>query len=170
VSPMTREISAGGVVIRQISGTWHVALIEPQKENSQPAKASDKSARAVFALPKGLLDAGEKAEVAAIREVFEETGVRAKTITKLADIKYVYTRTWQNNERVFKIVSFFLMHYVSGEINDLVPEMRVEVNRALWLPLSEAPSQMAHSSDRKLLRQAHDYLQAHPLIFQGESS
>jgi hypothetical protein len=62
---MTREISAGGVVLRQISGTWHVALIEPQKNEPQkdqpsaeiakPAKTSRKR-KAVLTLPKGLVD------------------------------------------------------------------------------------------------------------------
>src|SRR5580700_469606 len=40
LSDMPREISAGGVVVRQISGVWHVALIEPQKETPEPAKTS----------------------------------------------------------------------------------------------------------------------------------
>src|SRR5260370_16251066 len=42
VSAMAREISAGGAVLRQISGVWHVALIEPQK--SEPQKESPRPA------------------------------------------------------------------------------------------------------------------------------
>src|SRR5216684_5064350 len=67
VSAMPREISAGGVVLRQISGVWHVALIEPRKDEPQvesPKPASSKTprkrTRAVLTLPKGLVDAGEK--------------------------------------------------------------------------------------------------------------
>ena len=160
---MAREISAGGIVLHQISGVWHVALIEPQKENAQPEKASRKRGLPVLALPKGLVDAGEKPEMTAIREVREETGITAEPVTKLADIKYVYTRTWQNNERVFKIVSFYLMRYVSGEIDDLAADMRVEVKRALWVPLADAAKLMAYSSERKLLRQAQEYVEAHGL-------
>src|ERR1700690_2615965 len=135
VSAMAREISAGGVVLRQISGVWHVALIEPQKnepekENPKPAKTPRKRSRAVFALPKGLVDAGEKPQAAAVREVREETGIAAEPVTKLSDNKYVYVRTWGDGERVFKIVSFYLMRYVSGEIDNLAPDMRVEVKRA----------------------------------------
>ena len=163
MSPMAREISAGGVVLRQISGVWHVALIEPQKESSEPATAPAKTGRAVLTLPKGLVDAGEKPQATAIREVHEETGVTAEVINKLGDTRYVYTRSWGDRARVFKIVSFYLMHYVSGEIDQLAEEMRVEVKRALWVPLGEASRQMAYSTERKVLQQAEEYLQAHGL-------
>jgi 8-oxo-dGTP pyrophosphatase MutT (NUDIX family) len=153
---MPREISAGGVVLREISGLWHVALIEPQKEESS---ARRKRSRAVLALPKGLVDPGEKPVATAVREVREETGIVAEPVTKLADIKYVYVRTWGDGERVFKVVSFYLLRYVSGEIGDIPPEMRIEVKRALWVPLNDAARQLAYSNERKVLRQACDYLE-----------
>ena len=158
---MVREISSGGVVLHEISGVWHIALIETPEESS-PAKAQ-KQRRAVLRLPKGLVDSGEKPQAAAIREVLEETGITAETITKLADIKYTYTRTWAGRERVFKIVSFYLMRYVSGEIDDLLPAMRIEVKRAQWVPLAEAAAQMAYSSERKVLPQAEDYLKTNSI-------
>jgi len=113
----------------------------------------------VFALPKGLVDKGEKPQTAAVREVLEETGVVAAPVTKLADTKYVYIRTWGDGARVFKLVSFFLMRYVSGEIDDLAGEMRVEVRQALWVPLADAGKQLAYSNERKVLRQAQEYLE-----------
>ena len=162
VDAMTREVSAGGVVLRELDGVWHVALIEPQKEDSRDLKTAIKRA-AVLCLPKGLVDEGEKAEAAAIREVFEETGIKAAVITKIVDTKYVYVRTWGDGERVFKIVSFYLMRYVSGEIDDVVPEMRVEVKRALWVPLAGATKQMAYSGERKVVLDAEKYVEAHGL-------
>jgi 8-oxo-dGTP pyrophosphatase MutT (NUDIX family) len=166
---MAREISAGGVVLRQIVDVWHVALIEPQKNEPQeteppkgtlnPAKTPRKRSRAVLALPKGLVDPGEKPEAAAVREVMEETGIVAEPVTKLADNKYVYVRKWGDGARVFKIVSFYLMRYVSGEIDSLAPDMRIEVNRALWVPLADAARQLAYSNERKVLRQAQDHLE-----------
>jgi 8-oxo-dGTP pyrophosphatase MutT (NUDIX family) len=162
---MPREISAGGVVLREISGVWHVALIEPKKsepqmETSKPAKTQRKRTRAVFALPKGLVDEGEKPEATAVREVLEETGIVAELVTKLSDNKYVYVRTWGDGKRVFKIVSFYLMRYLSGEIDSLAADMRIEVTRALWVPLADAASQLAYSNERKVLQQAQDYLEA----------
>jgi 8-oxo-dGTP pyrophosphatase MutT (NUDIX family) len=167
---MDREISSGGVVLRQISGVWHVALIEPRKDEPQvetpkPAssKAPRKRSRAVLTLPKGLVDAAEKPQAAALREVLEETGIVAEAVTKLSDNKYVYVRTWGDGKRVFKIVSFYLMRYVSGEIDDLASNMRIEVKRALWVPLTDASSQLAYSNERKVLRQAQDYVETHGL-------
>jgi 8-oxo-dGTP pyrophosphatase MutT (NUDIX family) len=158
---MPREISAGGVVLRQISGVWHVALIEPQKneETTAPPKARRKASRAALGLPKGLVDQGEKTEAAAVREVFEETGIVADPVVKIADNKYVYVRKWGDGQRVFKIVSFYLMRYVSGEIDDLTSDMRIEVKQALWVPLAEAPTRLAYSNERKVLRQAQDHLE-----------
>ena len=160
---MAREISAGGVVLRQIAGVWNVALIEPQKESPRPAKRPSKRTRPVLALPKGLVDAGEKPGATALREVKEETGIVAEPVTKLVDIKYVYVRSWGDGERVFKIVSFYLLRCVSGEIDDLTPDMRIEVKRALWVPLHEASRQLAYSNERKVLRQAQEHLETHGL-------
>ncbi len=160
---MVREISAGGVVLREISGTWHVALIEPQKESPVTAKAPRKRTKAVLALPKGLLDPGETPQATAVREVHEETGIVAELVTKLTDIKYVYVRTWGDGERVFKIVSFYLLRYGSGEIDDVTAEMRIEVKRALWVPLAEASRQLMYSNERKVLRLAQDYLETRGL-------
>ena len=175
---MAREISAGGVVLREISGMWHVALIEPQKSDSQKseprdetpnpdlkaAKAKTKMTRtrshAVLGLPKGLVDPGEKPQAAALREVVEETGIVAEPVAKLSDNKYVYVRSWGDGKRVFKIVSFYLMRYLSGEIDNLTSDMRIEVKRALWVPIADAASQLAYSNERKVLRQAQDYLEA----------
>ncbi len=151
-------------MFRQISGIWHVALIEPQKseprkETPKPAKTVRKRSRAVLALPKGLVDPGEKPQAAAVREVREETGIVAEPVTKLSDNKYVYVRTWGDGKRVFKIVSFYLMRYVSGEIDNLTSDMRIEVKRALWVPLADAARQLAYSNERKVLGQAQDYLE-----------
>jgi len=68
-------------------------------------------------------------------------------------------RSWGDGERVFKIVSFYLMQYVSGEIDNLTTDMRIEVNRALWVPLSDAARQLAYSNERKVLQQAQEYVE-----------
>jgi len=162
---MVREISAGGVVVRKMSAGWEMAAIEPQKEPTKsPAAATRQktSQKMLLALPKGLVDPGEKPEQAAVREVGEETGVTAVLVTKLGDIKYAYVRTWGGRERVFKIVTFYLFRYQSGEIDEIEPEMRIEVKRALWIPLEDAARMLAYRGEKDMVRRAQAYLQAHP--------
>jgi 8-oxo-dGTP pyrophosphatase MutT (NUDIX family) len=153
---MVREISAGGVVIRKRDGAWWMAAIEPPGE-AIPAVSRPKP---VLALPKGLVDAGEKPLETALREVYEETGVTADPVTKLGDSKYVYTRTWGDGQRVFKIVSFYLMRYRSGRINDIAPEMRIEVARAKWVRLEDAPTLLAYKGEKQMARRALEYMKA----------
>jgi 8-oxo-dGTP pyrophosphatase MutT (NUDIX family) len=112
-------------------------------------------------LPKGLIDPGEKVLDAALREVREETGITAVPITKLGDIKYVYVRSWGDGKRVFKIVSFYLLRYESGEIDNISNEMRVEVGRARWVPLEDAPKLLAYGGEKQMARKALEYVEAH---------
>jgi 8-oxo-dGTP pyrophosphatase MutT (NUDIX family) len=163
---MEREFSAGGVVLRKMRGRWFLAVIEPHM--TRPKKAVKKSTKAisstalVTALPKGAIDPGEKPEQTALREVHEETGIHADLITKLADIKYVYVRNWGNKARVFKIVSFYLLLYRSGKLGNISPEMRVEVQRAFWIPLDEAVTTLSYKGEREVAEKAMQYLNAHP--------
>jgi 8-oxo-dGTP pyrophosphatase MutT (NUDIX family) len=163
---MVREISAGGVVVRKKDGEWWMAAIELPTEPDAPADTTKRPAKAkaktVNCLPKGLVDAGEKALDAAIREIREETGITAAPVAKLADIKYVYVRSWGDRERVFKIVSFYLLRYESGRIDDIVNEMRVEVARAKWVRLSDAPKLLAYRGEKQMARKALEYLELHP--------
>lgn len=158
---MVREISAGGIVFRGSDPGWEIAVIEPRIEPAVAtlgASGKKRSQKVVFALPKGLVDPGEKPEQTAIREVWEETGLRATPVTKLGDIRYVYTRTWGDQQRVFKIVSSYLLRYESGRIDDIAAEMRIEVKRALWMPLEEAARKLAYRGEKDMARRAADYL------------
>ena len=124
-----------------------------------------KRARKVtLCLPKGALDPGEKPPEAALREVLEETGITARLVTKLADSKYAYVRNWGDGARVFKVVSFYLMRYESGRIDDVSDAMRDEVRKALWLPLDEASKKLAYGGERQVTRKAQIYLQVHDEI------
>jgi 8-oxo-dGTP pyrophosphatase MutT (NUDIX family) len=159
---MPREISAGGVVLQKAETGWSIAVIEPQKETAEPARSRKSAPKRVFALPKGLVDPGEKPDQTAIREVYEETGITAVPIIKLGDIKYVYVRSWGDGRRVFKIVSFYLLRYESGSIDDIAPEMRIEVRRASWIRIDEAARKLAYRGERDIIRRAQEYLEEHP--------
>jgi 8-oxo-dGTP pyrophosphatase MutT (NUDIX family) len=158
---MPREISAGGVVVRPASQGWELAVIEPQREQSEAAGSGKKQVKIVLALPKGLVDPGETPEQAALREVREETGITARVLTKLTDIKYVYVRSWGDKQRIFKIVSFYLLRYDSGTIDDLASSMRIEVKRAFWIPLAEARRRLTYRGEREVIGLAEQYLELH---------
>ncbi|MBV9183689.1 MAG: NUDIX domain-containing protein [Acidobacteria bacterium] len=158
---MPREISAGGMVVRPGPAGWELAVIEPQREQSGNADSGKKDGKTVLALPKGLLDPGETPEQTAVREVREETGITARVLTKLKDIQYVYVRSWGDRQRVFKIVTFYLLRYESGTIDELAPSMRIEVKRALWIPLGEARRRLTYRGEREIIGLAEDYLAAH---------
>jgi 8-oxo-dGTP pyrophosphatase MutT (NUDIX family) len=155
---MVREISAGGVVVRHKDGSWWMAAIEPP--SALPADPT-KRAKPVLCLPKGLIDPGEKVLEAALREVREETGITAVPIVKLGDSKYVYVRSWGDGERVFKIVSFYLLRYESGRIDHITDAMRIEVARAKWVPLQDAPKLLAYGGEKQMARKALQYLETH---------
>ena len=137
---MRREFSAGGVLVRRLRGRWMVAAIRPQRHGP-----------AVWALPKGHIDPGESAEVTAVREVAEETGARGRSLGKLGDIRYVFT--WEG-ERIFKVVSFFLVRYQGGRLGDLPEAFRHEVGEVRWLPLDEAPRLLTYGGEREMARKA----------------
>src|SRR5947209_7032624 len=135
-----REFSAGGVLVRRLRGGWVMAAIRPG--GKEPG---------VWALPKGLIGDGERPEETALREVAEETGVEARLVEKLGDIRYVYT--W-SGERVFKVVSFYLLRYSRGRLGEIEPEMRIEVDEARWLPLEAAPKLLAYGGERQMAEKA----------------
>ena len=163
---MVREFSAGGVVLRKMRGRWFLAVIEPHmersNESSRPTPAGNKTLATIVALPKGAIDTGEHPEQTALREVVEETGVRADLIGKLADIKYYYVRNWGDRARVFKIVSFYLLRYRSGRLGRIAPEMRIEVQKAYWIALEDAPKTLSYQGEREVVQRAQQYVEAHP--------
>jgi 8-oxo-dGTP pyrophosphatase MutT (NUDIX family) len=137
---MRREFSAGGVLVRRLRGRWMIAAIRP---GGKPP--------GVWALPKGQIDPGERAEATALREIAEETGAHGTSLGKLGDVKYWFN--WEG-ERVFKVVSFFLVRYTGGRLGDIPPEHRHEVAEVRWLPLDDAPSLLAYGGERDMARSA----------------
>jgi 8-oxo-dGTP pyrophosphatase MutT (NUDIX family) len=137
---MRREFSAGAVLVRRLGGRWAMAAIRP---GGKPP--------GVWALPKGRIDDGESAEVTALREVAEETGARGRSLGKLGDVRYWFN--W-DGERVFKVVSFFLVRYERGRLGDIPEAFRHEVAEVRWLPLDEAPRLLAYRGEREMAEKA----------------
>ena len=137
---MRREFSAGGVLVRRLRGRWMVAAIRPA---GRPP--------GLWALPKGQIDEGESGEETALREIAEETGATGRSLGKLGDVRYQFT--W-DGERIFKVVSFFLVRYESGKLGEIPEAFRHEVAEVRWLPLEDAPRLLAYQGERRLAEKA----------------
>jgi 8-oxo-dGTP pyrophosphatase MutT (NUDIX family) len=135
-----REFSAGALLVRRLRGRWWLAVIRP---GGKPP--------GTWALPKGNVGRGESPEETALREVTEETGLAGTSLGKLGDVRYVYTR---RGVRVFKVVSFFLVRYRRGRIDDVPARFRHEVAEARWIPLEDAPRLLAYGGEREMARNA----------------
>jgi 8-oxo-dGTP pyrophosphatase MutT (NUDIX family) len=144
--PVPQEISAGAVVVRRLRGRWWLAAIRP---GGKP--------EGTWALPKGNVGRGEPPEETALREVTEETGLEGTSLGKLGDVKYVYTR---RGMRIFKVVSFYLVRYRRGRINEVPDAFRHEVAEARWLPLDAAPRLLAYGGEKEMAEKALALLSA----------
>src|SRR3954447_2921737 len=93
-----------------------------------------------WSLPKGHLEEGESWEDAALREVEEELGIRARTVRALEPVRY---RTPKGRD---KEVRYWLMEPVEGEFtpNDEVDEVR-------WVAPDEAGALLSYHDDSTLV-------------------
>ena len=134
-----REVSAGGLVI-SMSNPSQVALIAHK----------NRGGRTDWCIPKGHPENNETLEQAAIREVFEETGIEAKIIKRLGSISY---RFKVGNKRISKTVHHFLMKQVGGEL-DPDNDPTGEVVDAKWVEMDALQDMLAHENERRMAQVA----------------
>src|SRR3954447_5865584 len=125
------EFSAGGVVVRE----GECIAIVPTRRAADGSK--------VLALPKGHPDGRESAADAALREVREETGVEARLVEKLGDVRYWYMR---GGGGIAKVVFFSLLDSVPGELDDHAHE----VEHAEWIALEDAARRLTYQGERDM--------------------
>lgn len=130
------EFSAGGVVV---NGAHEVVVIVPTRRAADGSK--------VLALPKGHPDGAESAAEAALREVREEAGVDTELVGSLGEVRYWYQR---GGRRIAKVVEFFLLRYVGGDVAD----HDHEVELARWIPAAEAAERLTYAGEREMVRAA----------------
>ena len=146
------ERSAGGIVYKKTSQglLWLVVKAFSYQRGGDHTRGRGKT---VFKFPKGHLRLRENLKPAAIREVEEEGGIKAKIIDKLGSRNYYFTDRL-TNRKIVKRVTFFLMEYVSD--SNLKYADREIILERLWLPYEEALKTVAYDSERQLLKKAKE--------------
>ncbi len=132
--PKVEETSAGGVVLDMSSDPPAVALIARH----------DRRSRLLWSLPKGHVEEGETPEEAALREVFEETGLVGRIVAPLGVIDFWFV---VEDKRIHKTVHHYVIEAVGGELSD----EDVEVEAVEWIPFHQVVRKLAYGDERRLV-------------------
>jgi 8-oxo-dGTP diphosphatase len=130
---MDHEVQAAGCVVHR-AGVAFAVIHRPRYDD--------------WSLPKGKLDPGETFEVAALREVEEEIGVRGELGEELPPTEY------RDNKGRSKIVRYWLLRAddpPAFEANNEVDELR-------WLGAEDALALLSYPRDRDVLTAALERL------------
>ncbi len=142
--PVVHQTSAGGIGYKRHRDGIRVAIVS----------VGD---RGRWQLPKGIVERNETPESAAIRETREEAGISGEIEAALDRVEYWYAGDYDGKRvRFHKIVHFFLLRYISGDVGD----HDFEVNESRWVTFDEARSMLSFASERKVLEIAAKLLAA----------
>ena len=91
-------------------------------------------------LPKGKLDKGENSRTAAIREIEEETGVKALVKDKICTTWHTYSL---NNNRILKRTKWYLFDCIDD--SHMQPQAEEQIEKLDWYSQTEAKSILINS-------------------------
>jgi ADP-ribose pyrophosphatase YjhB (NUDIX family) len=137
------EVSAGGLVINR---TGDLGLLIGRFDHKDPT-----GTRLLWSLPKGHIEEGETPEVAAIREVAEETGITSEIAKSLGVIDFWFMA---GGKRIHKTVHHFLFREVGGTLQAQVSE----VDEVGWFPLTEIVEKLAYPDEKKLIARSGELI------------
>jgi 8-oxo-dGTP pyrophosphatase MutT (NUDIX family) len=139
-----RTVSAGGLVLSSADPAA-AAVVLISRRSPQGAVQ--------WTLPKGQQEPGEILEETALREVHEETGLRARILAPLDTIDYWFV--WAPEQtRYHKFVHYYLMLSTGGDLDD----HDAEVDEARWFELTDAAAALSFANERRLLELVPDRL------------
>jgi len=109
-----------------------------------------------WCIPKGHLEQDETSEQAAIREVFEETGLEAEIIQHLGEVNYQFI---QDGSKISKTVHVYLMQQTGGELSfDKDPHK--EASELEWVQVSELLARLSHGNEKRIAKVAIELIEA----------
>lgn len=136
------QISAGGVAFRFNNSKIEIAVV-----SVKPSRR--------WQLPKGLIDAGESEEQAALRETREEAGIECQLLEKIETVEYWYfAQNKGERVRFHKFVHFFLLEYAAGDVAD----HDHEIAEARWVSIDEAVEMLAFKSEKDVVKKAAELI------------
>jgi 8-oxo-dGTP pyrophosphatase MutT (NUDIX family) len=139
------EVSSGGFVISKSDPTL-VALMA----------RFNRGGKLEWCIPKGHLEQDETSEQAALREVFEETGLDAKIIQHLGEVNYQFI---QDGSKISKTVHVYLMQQTGGELSfDKDPHK--EASELEWVQVSELLARLSHGNEKRIAKLAIELIEA----------
>ena len=144
-----RELSAGGVAVRQERGQWVVALLKTEHRRG-----------AVWVLPKGHVETGKREAIAdaAKREVQEEAGIMDLIVKEqLGTTRFVFQA---EQALVKKTVHYFLMVTTQQELH---PQHEEGFLEAGWFPLGLASTMLEYDTDQNIVAKAQQILEGKPM-------
>lgn len=130
-----KEFSAGAVVFRKVKGELKYLILCSHQN--------------IWGFPKGHIEKGESEEQAALREVFEETGLKGKLVEGFCErTSYIFTL---NKRTINKNVVFFLFE---AETNS-VKLSDVEHKNHKWFSYENTKKLLTHDDSKKILEKAN---------------
>jgi bis(5'-nucleosidyl)-tetraphosphatase len=145
MSEVKRKFSAGGIVFKKKNGKTFWLVIQP--------KGGGHWSKGRWQFPKGWIEKSEKAEQAAQREVEEETGVRARVVEKIDNLRIFFYD--EDKNRVLKTISLFLMAY---QDQGQKKEDAEKIARIEWLPYNQVYKKLTFDTEKEALKRAKKIL------------
>lgn len=139
---MKSEVSAGGVVV------FGNTILLLKKYNGD------------WVLPKGRVEAGESFDKTALREVFEETSVKAEIVKYIGSVQYTFRNSRDKNpedDLVSKTVHWYVMTAKSMHCAPLHSEGFVE---AKFVHFDRVLKIMKYADEKKIIRRALKEIEA----------
>jgi 8-oxo-dGTP pyrophosphatase MutT (NUDIX family) len=139
------EVSAGGFVISK-SDPKLVALMA----------RFNRGGKLEWCIPKGHLEQNETSEQAALREVFEETGLEAEIIEHLGEVNYQFI---QDGSKISKTVHVYLMKQTGGSLS-FENDPHKEASELEWVQASELLARLSHGNEKRIAAKALELIEA----------